>query len=60
MHPHAGAIDTPLPAPPKATHMMLGSKPEWVAAQRQRGDAQFDEYPDFSLAQWHERHGQTR
>jgi len=60
VHPHAGAIDTPLPVPPKVTHMMLGSKPDWVAAQRKRGDAEFDEYPDFSLAQWHERHKQTR
>ena len=60
VHPHAGAIDTPLPLPPKAAHIMLGSKPEWVALQRQRGDAVFDEYPDFSLAQWHERHRQTR
>ena len=58
--PHAGAVDTPLPVPPKVTHMMLGSKPDWVAAQRKRGDAEFDEYPDFSLAQWHERHKQTR
>ena len=60
VHPHAGAIDTPLPVPPKVTHMMLGSKPDWVAAQRKRGDAEFDEYPDSSLAQWHERHKQTR
>ena len=60
VHPHAGAMDTPLPVPPKVTHMMLGSKPDWVAAQRKRGDAEFDEYPDFSLAQWHERHKQTR
>ncbi|HEY2978457.1 MAG TPA: GFA family protein [Burkholderiaceae bacterium] len=60
VHPHAGAIDTPLPAPPKVAHIMLGSKPDWVAAQRKRGDAEFDEYPDFSLAQWHERHKQTR
>ena len=60
VHPHAGAVDTPLPVPPKVTHMMLGSKPDWVGAQRKRGDAEFDEYPDFSLAQWHERHKQTR
>jgi hypothetical protein len=32
VHPHAGAIDTPLPRPPGATHMMLGSKPARVAA----------------------------
>jgi hypothetical protein len=60
VHPHAGAIDTPLPVPPKVAHVMLGSKPDWVAAQRKRGDSGFDEYPDFSLAQWHERHKQTR
>jgi len=60
VHPHAGAVDTPLPVPPRVTHIMLGSKPDWVAAQRKRGDAEYDEYPDFSLAQWHERHRQTR
>jgi len=56
VHPHAGAIDTPLPAPWRVTHIMLGSKPEWVAVQRRRGDDVFDELPDYSLAQWHERH----
>jgi hypothetical protein len=56
VHPHAGAIDTPLPAPPRVTHIMLGSKPQWVAVQRERGDDAFDHYPDYSLAQWHERH----
>jgi hypothetical protein len=60
VHPQAGAIDTPLPVPPVVTHIMLGSKPEWVAVQRQRGDSVFDEYPKLSLAQWHERHQQTR
>ena len=60
VHPHAGAIDTPLPVPPRVTHIMLGSKPDWVAAQRKRGDDAFDVYPDYSLAQWHERHRQTR
>ena len=60
VHPHAGAIDTPLPEPPKVAHIMLGSKPEWVAVQRKRGNDAFDAYPDYSLAQWHERHRQTR
>jgi len=60
VHPHAGAIDTALPVPPRVTHMMLGSKPEWVGVQRQRGDDTFDEYPDYSLAQWHERHHRGR
>jgi hypothetical protein len=59
VHPHAGAIDTPLPAPPKVTHMMLDAKPDWVALQAQRGDARFDAYPDESLALWHARQGLT-
>ncbi|MDP1691459.1 MAG: GFA family protein [Burkholderiaceae bacterium] len=59
VHPHAGAIDTMLPRPPCITHMMLGSKPGWVAAQVQAGDASFDEYPDESLADWHRRNNQS-
>ncbi|MGE0801514.1 MAG: GFA family protein [Lautropia sp.] len=57
VHPHAGAIDTPLPVPPSVTHMMLGSKPAWVAAQVAVGDETFDEYPQQSLAEWHRAHG---
>ena len=57
IHPHAGAIDTPLPTPPEHVHMMLGSKASWVEVEGQRGDPRFDEYPDCSLAEWHERHG---
>ncbi len=60
VHPHAGAIDTPLPVPRKVAHIEVGSKPEWVALQRRRGDDVFDEYPDYSLAQWHERHWRGR
>jgi hypothetical protein len=60
VHPHAGAIDTPLPVPPSLTHMMLGSKPEWVEAHVKPGDLSVDEYPDESLADWHRRHGLSR
>ena len=60
VHPHAGAIDTPLPSPPTVTHMMLGSKPAWVDADVRPGAASFDDYPTESLAEWHERLGQTR
>ncbi|MFN6994396.1 MAG: GFA family protein [Aquincola tertiaricarbonis] len=60
VHPHAGAIDTPLPAPPSVTHMMLGSKPEWVAVVVDREDQIFDTYPQESLADWHRRHHLTR
>ncbi|MCW5634165.1 MAG: GFA family protein [Rubrivivax sp.] len=60
VHPHAGAIDTPLPEPPAVTHIMLGSKANWAAVQRRRGDSVFDGYPKLSLAQWHRKHGQAR
>ena len=56
VHPHAGAIDTPLPRPPDAVHMMLGSKPDWVDAHVRPADETFDDYPRESLAEWHERH----
>lgn len=59
LHPHAGAVDTPLPTPPAVTHMMLGSRPDWVEAHIQAQDDSFDEYPKASLAEWHERHGLT-
>ena len=57
VHPHASAIDTPLPVPPAHVHMMLGSKATWVEPEGKPGDQHFDAYPDMSLAQWHERHG---
>lgn len=57
VHPHAGAIDTPLPAAPEHVHVMLASKPAWVPVEGRRGDLRFDEYPDMSLAQWHEERG---
>ena len=57
VHPHVGAIDTPLPAAPATTHMMLGSKPGWVEPQVGSQDESFDAYPGESLADWHRRHG---
>ncbi|UXH79985.1 GFA family protein [Roseateles amylovorans] len=57
IHPHAGAIDTPLPVPPAHVHMMLGSKPEWVEVDDQAGDEQVPTYPKASLADWHRAHG---
>jgi hypothetical protein len=57
VHPHASAIDTPLPLPPERTHMMLGSRANWAQPELHPRDQQFDEYPDESLAEWHERHG---
>jgi len=60
IHPHASAIDTDLPVPPEHTHLMLGSKASWVEVQQGRDDKLYDEYPEESLAQWHERLGLTR
>jgi hypothetical protein len=59
VHPHAGAVDTPLPVPPDLIHMMLGSKPDWVQAHVRPADDTFDDYPQESLAQWHRRHKLT-
>jgi hypothetical protein len=57
VHPHASAIDSELPVPPDYTHMMLGSKANWVPVEAGAGDREFDAYPDESLEQWHRRHG---
>lgn len=58
VHPHASAIDTPLPIAPENVHIMLGSKASWVEVEGRAQDKRFDAYPDMSLAQWHEEHGQ--
>lgn len=57
VHPFASAIDCDLPNPPEHTHMMLGSRAPWVVVHAEAGDKQFEEYPDESLAQWHQRLG---
>ncbi|MEZ0306733.1 MAG: GFA family protein [Ramlibacter sp.] len=57
VHPHASAIDTPLPVPPDNVHCLVGSKAPWVRIEGQPGDPRFDGYPDMSLAEWHKRKG---
>ena len=57
VHPHASAIDTPLPAPPSQVHCLVGSKAPWVNVEGSPGDPRFDGYPDMSLAEWHAAHG---
>ena len=59
VHPFASAVDTPLPAAPRSTHIMLAYKAPWVEPQTKRGDKRFDEYPEESIADWHERLGLT-
>lgn len=55
VHPFASVIDTDLPVPPERTHMMLGSKAIWVEVHAGATDNFFDEYPQESLADWHQR-----
>ncbi|MBI5275698.1 MAG: GFA family protein [Burkholderiales bacterium] len=57
VHPHASAIDTPLPVPPDNVHCLLDSKAPWVKVEGEPGDPRFGHYPDKSLAQWHKDKG---
>jgi hypothetical protein len=57
VHPHASAIDTPLPTPPERVHMLLGSKAPWVKVPAGAGETHCDGFPQESLEQWHRRHG---
>ncbi len=45
----------PLPEPPERTHLMLGSKADWVGPCLGGNEEQFEKYPDESIAQWHNR-----
>jgi hypothetical protein len=56
--PNAAAVDTRLPVPPSRVHLMLRYKPAWVPVSG-RGP-RFMEYPDVSIAAWHEKHRLTR
>ena len=57
VHPFASAIDTPLPKAPETVHIMTAYKAEWVEIERGPRHTAFDEYPDKSIAVWHETHG---
>lgn len=60
VHPFASAIDTDLPIPPERTHLMLGSKASWVVVEAGPEDRCFSDYPEESIAEWHERLGLVR
>jgi hypothetical protein len=60
IHPLASAIDTPLPPPPERTHLMLGSKAPWVEVATGPNDQSFEDYPEESIAGWHQRLGLER
>ena len=57
VHPHAGAIDTPLPVPPENVHCLVGSKAPWVKIEGNPNDPHFEDYPSMSLAKWHRSKG---
>jgi hypothetical protein len=57
VHPHASAIDTPLPMPPGNVHCLVGSKAPWVRIEGMPDDPRFDHYPSMSLAEWHRDKG---
>lgn len=57
VHPFASAIDSALPKSPEDVHMMLGSKPDWVRVDARPEEAQFAEFPEHSLEDWHRAHG---
>ena len=57
VHPHASAIDTPLPLAPERMHIFLDSKANWVRVPSGAHDSHVDTYPEESLEDWHRRHG---
>lgn len=57
VHPHASAVDTTLPIPPRRNHLMLDFKAPWVALHLEPDDRTFPRYPDLTIAEWHEELG---
>jgi hypothetical protein len=57
IHPFASAVDTPLPKPPEKVRIMLNYAAPWCEIPSGSNEKHFPEYPDESLAEWHERHG---
>ncbi|MCK7611588.1 GFA family protein [Roseibium sediminicola] len=57
IHPHAGAVDSPLPTPPETVHIMLAFKPDWVDVPEGPGHMHFQNYPDQSIEDWHRSKG---
>ena len=56
IHPHASAIDTPLPKPPEVVEAALAYAPRWVDVPKGKGHVHCREWPQESLREWHERH----
>ncbi len=57
IHPHASAIDTPLPKPPAVVEAALAYAANWVDVPKGKGHVHSQLWPEESLADWHQRHG---
>ena len=57
IHPHASAIDTPLPKPPEVVEASLAYAASWVNVAAGQGRVCCEYWPKESLRGWHERHG---
>ena len=56
VHPHASAIDTPLPRPAEVVEAALAYAADWVDVPAGKGHVHCREWPDESLEDWHRRH----
>ena len=56
IHPHASAIDTPLPKPPEVVEAALAYAANWVDVPKGKKHVHCQEWPGESLREWHERH----
>lgn len=56
VHPHASAIDTPLPQPPEVVEAALAYAAPWVEVPRGEGRVHCRLWPAESLEEWHRRH----
>ena len=57
VHPHASAIDTPLPKPKEVVEAALAYAPTWIDVPKGKGHVHSQEWPAESLEKWHEHHG---
>ncbi len=57
VHPHASAIDTPLPQPPEVVEAALDYAAPWLDVPKGRGHVRCGQWPSESLEDWHRRHG---
>jgi hypothetical protein len=57
VHPHASAIDTPLPKPPEVMEIGLAWAPTWIDVPTAPSHVHAHYMPSESLEGWHRRHG---